>query len=186
MAQHRDGHEFPVSFTAAPIRKDGEIIGLTGACRDVTERKNAEESLRTRTRELESLTAIANTLAGHGGFREKATHVLSELIRVVQGDEAILMKPDENGTSMRVVAAAGPELLNAEPPTIVTLQRHRLGRRVPQRRARHIEQLPSGFQRLRRHLHTWNAIHRFVTHYLRGPNFRDRQCVIEGGRPFHR
>ena len=44
--EHRDGHEVPVIFSATPLRANGEIVGLTGLLRDITERKKAEEKLQ--------------------------------------------------------------------------------------------------------------------------------------------
>lgn len=44
--KHKDGHEIVVSFHATPLFADGEIIGLTGVMRDVTEHKKAEQALR--------------------------------------------------------------------------------------------------------------------------------------------
>ena len=72
---HRDGYEVPTLMVLISHKApDGEVELFSAIARDITHRKEAEESLRARTRELESLTAIANTLAGQGGFREKATH----------------------------------------------------------------------------------------------------------------
>ncbi|MCP4687461.1 MAG: PAS domain S-box protein [Desulfobacterales bacterium] len=45
-ARRKDGAEFPVSFTATPFTRDGEIIGITGVTRDITERRRAEEALK--------------------------------------------------------------------------------------------------------------------------------------------
>lgn len=44
--KHKDGHEIVVSFHAAPLFANGEIVGLTGVMRDITERRKAEQALR--------------------------------------------------------------------------------------------------------------------------------------------
>jgi PAS domain S-box-containing protein len=44
--KHKDAHEIVVSFHAAPLLADGNIIGLTGVMRDVTEHRRAEQALR--------------------------------------------------------------------------------------------------------------------------------------------
>jgi PAS domain S-box-containing protein len=46
LVKHKDGHEIPVIFSATPLRANGEIVGLTGLLRDITERKKAEEKLQ--------------------------------------------------------------------------------------------------------------------------------------------
>ncbi|TAN48993.1 MAG: EAL domain-containing protein [Methylococcaceae bacterium] len=44
-ALHRDGHEFPVELSVAPIVRGGEI-SFSAFIRDITERKRAEESMQ--------------------------------------------------------------------------------------------------------------------------------------------
>ena len=48
LVKHRDGYEVPVIFSATPLRANGNIIGLTGILRDITERKKLEEEVRQR------------------------------------------------------------------------------------------------------------------------------------------
>lgn len=53
--QKKDGGLLDVEATLSPIRdRQGAIIGITGICRDVTRRKQAEEELRAKTTQLES------------------------------------------------------------------------------------------------------------------------------------
>jgi len=44
--KHKDGREVVVGFNIAPLCVSGEMIGLTGVIRDLTERKRAEGALR--------------------------------------------------------------------------------------------------------------------------------------------
>jgi len=54
--KHKHGHDFPVSFTLAPIQKEGRILGASGIARDITEkRREEEEELRKSLAEKESL-----------------------------------------------------------------------------------------------------------------------------------
>ena len=43
MLTRKDGTSFPVSFTAAPVRVDGEITGMVIAFRDITQQKQHED-----------------------------------------------------------------------------------------------------------------------------------------------
>ncbi|MET3291170.1 UNVERIFIED_CONTAM: two-component system sporulation sensor kinase A [Brevibacillus sp. OAP136] len=53
--ERRDGSHLHVSATLSPITDlTGEVIGLTGICRDVSARKKAEETLHAKTKQLES------------------------------------------------------------------------------------------------------------------------------------
>ena len=66
VAVRKDGTSFPVMVRAAPIVRDGGIVGLRGILVDVTERKEAEEALRKsedryRTLFEQSRDAIAIT-----------------------------------------------------------------------------------------------------------------------------
>lgn len=59
---HKDGHFYPVGFTASPIRDDGaKIIGTIIEVRDITEEKAAAERQRLLTNELNH--RVKNTLA---------------------------------------------------------------------------------------------------------------------------
>ncbi|MGC8658740.1 MAG: PAS domain-containing sensor histidine kinase [Desulfomonilaceae bacterium] len=51
---HKDGHNVFLETSGVPIiNTQGEFLGYRGVCRDITERKQAEEALRQRTKDLE-------------------------------------------------------------------------------------------------------------------------------------
>lgn len=53
--ERKDGVLIQVEATLSPLRdRSGEIIGITGICRDVTDRQRAEEELQTKKEQLES------------------------------------------------------------------------------------------------------------------------------------
>ncbi|QRG68855.1 PAS domain-containing sensor histidine kinase [Brevibacillus choshinensis] len=53
--ERKDGSLIHVSATLSPILDlTGKVIGLTGICRDVSSRKKAEETLKAKTKQLES------------------------------------------------------------------------------------------------------------------------------------
>jgi len=56
--RHRDGHEFPVRVTNTPIvNEQGNLTGIIGVSRDITLRKNTEESLR-KSNEMARLAVV--------------------------------------------------------------------------------------------------------------------------------
>jgi two-component system, sporulation sensor kinase A len=57
--QKKDGQLLDVEATLSPIRdRSGVIIGMTGICRDVSARKQAEEELKAKTFLLESFIEV--------------------------------------------------------------------------------------------------------------------------------
>jgi PAS domain S-box-containing protein len=56
---HKDGHLYPVHFTASPIRRDGETVGTIIEARDITASRAREAALR---REQERYRFLAETI----------------------------------------------------------------------------------------------------------------------------
>ncbi|WP_308639403.1 PAS domain S-box protein [Paenibacillus silvisoli] len=53
--QRKDGQQLDVEATLSPLRDNtGTIIGITGICRNITPRKQAEEKLKAKTTQMES------------------------------------------------------------------------------------------------------------------------------------
>ncbi|MCZ6535446.1 MAG: GAF domain-containing protein, partial [Chloroflexi bacterium] len=87
--------------------------------RDITQRKQREEALHLRTKELEAQFSIAKILVQEGSFKEKVSRVLGELVQVAQGDLAILRVVDEKEQGLRLVAAVGEERQEVPPRLVV-------------------------------------------------------------------
>src|SRR4030067_3125314 len=75
----KDGTCFPVTYTSTPIIEDGNIAGAVVTFRDITERKQAEEELKTLSDEL------ARSNADLQQFAYTESHDLQEPIMVVAG-----------------------------------------------------------------------------------------------------
>jgi len=57
---HRDGHFYPVAFTASPIREQGRPIGTVIEVRDITAQRAAAEHLRRSEERLRQAVRISN------------------------------------------------------------------------------------------------------------------------------
>jgi two-component system cell cycle sensor histidine kinase/response regulator CckA len=78
---HKDGRKLIGEISAAPLLKDGEIVGMIAVGRDITERKQTEQSLRDMERRLhkaQKMEAIG-TLAGG------IAHDFNNLLMGIQG-----------------------------------------------------------------------------------------------------
>jgi PAS domain S-box-containing protein len=61
-ALRKDGSTFPVISYSAPIIRGGKPMGLTGVLMDITERKQAEETLRESEEKYKTLVEIAGEM----------------------------------------------------------------------------------------------------------------------------
>lgn len=57
--QNKDGRTFNVSLLCQPIITDNKMVGVYGIYRDITKRKNAEEEIKNRIKELEEFYQMA-------------------------------------------------------------------------------------------------------------------------------
>jgi PAS domain S-box-containing protein len=67
---HKDGHLYPVSFTASPIRRDGVTVGTIIEARDITAERHAQREAEARSREAELTARIGTTLTRGGALRQ--------------------------------------------------------------------------------------------------------------------
>ncbi|HET7875512.1 MAG TPA: ATP-binding protein [Methylomirabilota bacterium] len=77
----KDGRAIPYQFTAVPLRTaEGEVIGITGVGRDVSERKRLEDELR-QAQKMEAVGRLAGGVA----------HDFGNLLTVIRGRTQLLL-----------------------------------------------------------------------------------------------
>lgn len=109
--QRKDGHLIDVSLTLSPIKDAaGNIIGISGISRDISEKKQVEKELIRKNNELSRLSFISSAM--------RSTLDLERLMRmtltaVTMGDglgfnRACLFLLDETHNALKGVIGAGP------------------------------------------------------------------------------
>ncbi len=109
--KRKDGAIISVSLTLSPIKNaTGEVIGISGISRDISDKKNVEKELIRRNQELSRLFFISSAMRG--------TLELDRLLRMVltavtMGDglgfnRAILFLVDEGKNVLRGAMGVGP------------------------------------------------------------------------------
>jgi two-component system cell cycle sensor histidine kinase/response regulator CckA len=100
MNQRRDGTELWVSLNTSAVRDGhGEIVGLLGVARDITERRSLEEQLR-QSQKMEAVGQLAGGVA----------HDFNNLLTVIQGSASFLEEslpaPDERRADVEEIQRA--------------------------------------------------------------------------------
>ena len=75
---HKDGHFYPVAFTASPIRRDGEVVGTVIEVRDITEEKDAQR----RHHFLDDLNQALQPVSSPDEVVQIAARMLGEYLQV--------------------------------------------------------------------------------------------------------
>ena len=80
------GEYLTAEITASPLREGGQVVGVMGIGRDVTERKRAQRDLHRRGRILEAVTFAAERFVGGGSWRDSIDVVLQRLGEAAEAD----------------------------------------------------------------------------------------------------
>ena len=84
----------------------------------VSDRKEAEESLSHRNQELEILLSLARILSRTGDYQKKCQEVLEDLARITEADQVTLRIRENEGQSLILLAAGGGDGTLPRPPKI--------------------------------------------------------------------
>lgn len=106
-SQHRmkDGRVFPVEITTNVLDFNGHKYVCTFA-RDITERKQAEMTLRENNRHLEIISAITSTINRSDNTRDMLDHVLRDILNLLEIDSGAIYLFDSEDTSEMKLRAA--------------------------------------------------------------------------------
>ena len=114
-----DGSDFPMDLSIGEFR-DGDHRFFTGIVRDITKRRQTEESLRRYASRLEKLREIDLAILASQSTREIAAAALEHLERLVPCWTGVAMIYDLDGGEAEVIGSVG-----------VSRQWHPPGTRVP-------------------------------------------------------
>lgn len=101
----KDGRQFPVEITTNVLEFNGKEYICTFA-RDITERKQAELTLKENNRHLEIISAITSTINKSDNTRDMLDHVLRDILNLLEIDSgAIYLLDSDDGGEMKLRAA---------------------------------------------------------------------------------
>src|SRR4029077_12109596 len=100
----KDGTSFPVEFWSHPIVRDGRTLGAVITFVDITERKRAEEALRTSEQRQRSLLEINNAIITNLTQKALLDAICEALQRVFPVDRAAILLYEPSRDTLRVVA----------------------------------------------------------------------------------
>jgi PAS domain S-box-containing protein len=107
----KDGRLLYVEGSANPIQDDnGNIIGFLAIQRDITERKQAEEEIKQRNKELAALNAVAASVSHSLDLNQILTNALDEVLSLKIISErmyGMLFLLDEQHQTLRLAAQRG-------------------------------------------------------------------------------
>ena len=115
----KDGTAFPVEYTSTPIRDRGRLLGAVIVFRDISQRREAEERLRSALAEVDTLRErleLENAYlkeeirfeSHHQGIigRSPAIEATLRQIDLVAGTDATVLVTGESGTGKELIARA--------------------------------------------------------------------------------
>jgi two-component system NtrC family sensor kinase len=104
----RDGEIRTMLESSIAVRDSaGNVTAYQGFLLDITERKQAEQEIRRRNRELLVLNSIAQTLTESMDLTDSLHRTLRQMAELFNLDATSLYLFDDNGTKIRRVAAVG-------------------------------------------------------------------------------
>jgi PAS domain S-box-containing protein len=104
---HKDGHFYPVAFTASPIRDGDRTVGTIIEARDITSEKIAEADRQTRAREGALAIAVGSALTRGGSLREVLQRCAEAVVEHLDAAFARIWTLNEAESMLELQASAG-------------------------------------------------------------------------------
>jgi PAS domain S-box-containing protein len=104
---HKDGHFYPVAFTASPILDGDRPVGTIIEVRDITEEKRAEEERLARARESALAAAVGHAVTTGGSLREILQHCAQAVVTHLDAAFARIWTLNEAEQVLELQASAG-------------------------------------------------------------------------------
>jgi PAS domain S-box-containing protein len=113
--KRRDGSLIEVSLTLSPIKDvTGEIIGISGISKDISDKKRVEKELIRRNQELSRLFFISSTMRGTLEL-DKLLRMVLTAVTMSDGlgfNRAILFLVDEEANTLKGTVGVGPSSMD--------------------------------------------------------------------------
>jgi len=106
--KRKDGTEFPTEHSVVPLEDErGRRVGWVSVIRDTTERRRAEEALRTRTRQLGTLNELTAALTTALDHQAAAREILAAVQILIPGTAGRLWEWQSEEDIFHVIASVG-------------------------------------------------------------------------------
>lgn len=106
--RRKDGSEVVLSATSNFIKNDqGEIIGVEGIVRDITEKAKLEEQLAVEKRKLEEILGFDEKLSSLRKIDRLTDFVVKKAADILEAEKCSLMLIDKNAGELCIKAAKG-------------------------------------------------------------------------------
>jgi PAS domain S-box-containing protein len=106
--RRRDGEVRTMMESSIAVRDaGGTVTAFQGFLLDITDRKRAEQEIRRRNRELMVLNSIAQTLTESMDLNDSLYRTLRQIVELFSLDATSLYLFDEQGLTLRRIAAVG-------------------------------------------------------------------------------
>ncbi len=107
--RHKDGRMVPVEVNVAPLRREGQVVGVLGIIRDISARLEMQRELQRRQRELEALNEVARAITSSIELDRTLDLILNKARDLLHVTFCAVMRLDDADGELVPLRLAGPE-----------------------------------------------------------------------------